>query len=119
MEPIGLTFDLTPWAPQLERACAADIWGLTLDDLRRGVADGTFLALQIRGQAVAVVEKRPVRDGISLCVAALAGSGMVNWLDELLAALDRLAREQGCCTVLAYGRPGWRRALRRRGDIAA
>jgi len=114
MEQIRLTRDLR--RPELAEAAEADLLGLDVGELEAGVASGEYLAVDIEGQATAVLEIRPIRLGRrALSVVALGGAGMDQWLSRFVAFLDWLARDQGCTQVLAVGRPGWRKALRAHG----
>jgi hypothetical protein len=98
----------------LEKACDYDVWGLTFNDIEAGLASGVYLAVS-DGRQVVIVEQRAVRGGKALSIAALAGAGLEAWLDGLCAFLQALARDQGCRVILAHGRPGWARQLKRQG----
>ncbi len=63
--------------------------------------------------AAAVVEIVETRDGRTLHVRYLAGEGMGQWLDELHARLEEVARGYDCRWISLVGRMGWRRELRR------
>ena len=114
MELFRVTADLSPYRAVLERACARDVWGLTYAALAAGVASGDYLALA-NGRCCGVLEKRPVRDGTALCVMALGGAGLDDWLPEFLTELEGLASDQQCGVILTGGRVGWRRRLKALG----
>ena len=50
-----------------------------------------------------------------LHVTALAGEGMAEWLDDLVAAWRSFAAEVGCKMMVATGRLGWKREFKRHG----
>lgn len=114
MELFRLTTDLSPYRIPLERACARDVYGLTYADLEAGMASEEYLAIA-NGRFCVVVEKAPVRDGNGLCLVALGGEGLEDWLEPLLAMLEGLARDQGCRSILMRGRLGWQRPLTKHG----
>lgn len=115
MESIRLTRDLEPFQEQLEKACRCDLFGLTWDGLVAGVEKGQYLAVNIQGHACAVLEIRQLSGGPALSVVALGGHYMPRWLPAFVEFLKALARDQGCTRVLAIGRNGWVKALKREG----
>ena len=110
-----LVDDVTPWVDGLELACAQDVFGLTVADVVERVKSGHYIAAAIGDHGLAVLELLEVRGGKTLTVAALCGAESGVWLAALLAFLDRLAADQGCRQILAWGRPGWERLLRGHG----
>jgi hypothetical protein len=107
--------DVTPWRDGLELACAHDVFGLTVADVADRVKSGHYIAAAIGDRGLAVLELLDVRGSKTLTVAALCGIECGVWLADLLAFLDRLAVDQGCTQILAWGRPGWDRVLRGHG----
>jgi hypothetical protein len=46
-----------------------------------------------------------------LYVPALAGNRMDEWFEQGLSVLRHLAKEQGCTSIRACGRPGWQKQI--------
>lgn len=114
VDTFGIIDDLTLYREPLTAACARDVYGLTYADLEAGMASEEYLAIA-NGRFCVVVEKAPVRDGNGLCLVALGGEGLEDWLEPLLAMLEGLARDQGCRSILMRGRLGWQRRLTKHG----
>lgn len=90
-----------------------------IDVLRQAMAGIVgFWLIEERGEfrAVCVVELRPTPRKRVLVANFIAGRGLRQWWPLLLERLDAVARENGCASVACYGRPGWVRFLKSRGD---
>ena len=90
-----------------------------MEEVRESVKKGQALVLQIYDGmdllAVAVVEKVEMRDGRCLYVRYLGGERMDEWLDELHARLEEVARVYSCRWIGLTGRMGWKKALAKLG----
>jgi hypothetical protein len=51
-----------------------------------------------------------------LLVEYLGGSDMEQWEDDWFSCMDRYARENQCKYIEVYGRKGWARIAKSRGD---
>jgi hypothetical protein len=79
----------------------ADIW-LIEDE------DGHLI-----GQAVARIVPHPRSRALS--ISFVSGRRLAEWWPIFVDEMDRIARERGCSTIFAYGRPGWARFWKQRG----
>lgn len=60
----------------------------------------------------AVVTQVSVSEGGKVCtIIACGGSGVLKVL-PLLERIEQYAKQEGCRSVIVYGRKGWARALR-------
>lgn len=50
-----------------------------------------------------------------LVIAYLGGSGMSEWIEELMDTMEEYGRAMGCDCVDTYGRKGWERVGKARG----
>lgn len=115
MEPIRLIRDLAPWYEAIEKACAYDPdgfinWLLICEQVK----SEQWLAVEVCGKVVLIVEKLDTPKGSVLNVQICAGEA-VDVVPQGLAFLEQLARDQGCSGVRVQGRKGWERWLKGRG----
>jgi hypothetical protein len=110
------------WAiaePWLREALAMNRQHLvTSQDLRLGIEAGDYGLFLMRNRgdmiaAAAVVSfgQRPSDGGPYLALMACGGSGLEDWISDLVSNLKRVGRAAGCDEVMVLGRPGWRRVL--------
>lgn len=102
-------------APLLAKALAY-CRGWTLADVREGVEDGRYLLWVVTDPAVrAAVVLHPDERAEAVTVWLMAGDGMDEWLDDLIAALTRYAADIGYSALQAVVRPGLSKVLNARG----
>ncbi len=65
--------------------------------------------------AIAVTQISKLPRFSVLDVPLMAGSGMKEWMDDLVQTLREHAREQGCKYMDGFGRKGWTKRLHRYG----
>lgn len=93
-----------------------------IDVLRQAMAQQVAFWLIEDGarlDAVAVTEVRQYPRKRVLLVNFIAGRRLAEWWPEFVAVMDKIAREQHCRMISAYGRPGWVRFWGRRGVASA
>lgn len=92
---------------------------LTVDDLRRNVRTGNYRLWLVdrEDRVVAAMVTEIVRggNGCAVYVVALGGTGMDDWLEDVVESLDAYSRANECKYVVEMGRPGWSRVLERLG----
>lgn len=110
MEQVRLTTDLTAWIPRLEQAMDHDVDGHSVLEVVEGVRAGQFLAFEVDGKGLLVVEVLE-REHRVLNVVVCAGWQMPRWIGRAVEFLKRLAADQECAKIRVQGRPGWVRVL--------
>lgn len=68
------------------------------------------------GQAAAITSIQVLPQWKKLIVEYLGGSGLCSWRDEWFAAMQHYAQHHHCKYIEVYGRKGWARLARARGD---
>lgn len=101
-------------APILELALARSDEGTSIGDVKAGIETAT-LFLWIVGDLSACVVGRIDQRKNALSCWLLAGSGLEEWYDDLMAAAARYARDLGLSRIEACVRPGFQRVLSRKG----
>lgn len=76
-----------------------------------------WVAFEEKGKIVAACTTKLIDypNGRSLAVQFCGGDNMDRWLDDLLATLDKFARDQKCDAIEMTGRKGWEKTLKGRG----
>jgi hypothetical protein len=71
-----------------------------------------------RRRGVALVELNHGADGgRQLAMVAVGGVGIDEWLEHLFSVVVKMAADLGAVRVVAMGRPGWVRTMRRLGVV--
>lgn len=86
--------------------------GMTPGDAKRAIRKHEmqlWIAIDKGVQAAAMTEiTQPYT--VKCCrVLFLGGRDMARWFDELMGAIEHWARENGCHSMEAVGRPGWKK----------
>jgi hypothetical protein len=104
-------------ASHLASALARGCRGYTLEDVRRMLDDEKALLWQVRrGDSVAAsVVCYPDQRGDCVHIWLMGGEEMEGWIDALIKALRRYARDEKLSALQAEVRPGLGRVLNRRG----
>jgi hypothetical protein len=50
-----------------------------------------------------------------LCMGFCGGEELDEWIDPMLSLLKRYAKDMGCDSIEAFGRPGWSKILKKFG----
>lgn len=92
---------------------------LDIDGMKQMAIDGDILILTIYEDknlvAVLTLERRDFQTGKSIVNITTAGGADIHlWMDDALAVIEELAKEQGCTEIYIVGRPGWQRMLKAR-----
>lgn len=105
--------------PFLERALKYNA-EIGLEDILNGILSGQYLLMideteQVNAAFVAELVDRPRK---SICNLLLCGGdGREEWLPEWLEGMAKIAKEYGCDSLYAVGRPGWKKVLRPFGFV--
>lgn len=110
MEQVRLITDLAGWIPRLEQAMDHDVDGHSVLEVVERVRSGEFLAVEVDGKGLLVVEILE-RENRVLNVVVCAGWQMPRWIARAVGFLRSMAADQGCPKIRVQGRPGWVRVL--------
>lgn len=101
--------DFDRLAPYIEAALGYTGGTHTLDDVRRGIADGR-LQFWPASDSFIITEIALYPTGLKVVNFWLAG-GHLDELEPLLYIVEGWAKEQGCSTATCTGRRGWERSF--------
>jgi len=85
--------------------------GTTLDEIKQQILDGRSM-LWMYGEQMSIVLSV---ENNRLYAWLIGGHSLDEWIDELIAAMRRYAKEHGMDGLQAVARPGLARKLRRKG----
>ncbi len=115
MEPARLIFDLQPYEAELRQALEYDFFGESYETVQEKVTTKDYVAVELPGPAIAVLDIKFTAAGRVLNIVALAGKSMHREVRGWVEVGRRIAKEQDCVELAVAGRKGWGRVLRRLG----
>ena len=100
----------------LTEICKHSMGERSIDDYKRGIADGTLALFDIDGITVgAEIHTHPQKKTLAIIfLYADKNEGLQN-LEKVFKVMTDIARSLGCSDLVTYGRKGWEKVMQQYG----